>query len=139
MKRVTLLFATLFVVLVACDKENKKADPDPQAATTTNAATAAQPPAIADTDIATAADFEDEAEKAITAKNYKGELASLETEVAKDSRAAQRIGSMGGPARSSARAAPLIWRSRSRPNDSIQFELAAPVRDPSRAAGPCAA
>ena len=97
MKRITMI-ATLATCLglVACD--NKPADPktaDPAATTTANAATAAAaatataPPAatpvtIADTDIVTPANLEDDAEKAITKKNYKTELASLETEMSKD-------------------------------------------------------
>lgn len=39
---------------------------------------------IDDSDLATPADFEETAEKAITAKNYKAELASLETDVNKE-------------------------------------------------------
>ena len=36
---------------------------------------------IPESDLVTSADFEDEAEKAITSKNYKSELTALETEV----------------------------------------------------------
>lgn len=83
--------------LVACEQNKAPETTTPTGTTaktpseTTNAATAnpVTPPApqavaIADTDLSTPADFEEEAEKAITAKNYKTELASLETDVAKD-------------------------------------------------------
>jgi hypothetical protein len=39
------------------------------------------PVALADTDLPVAADYEEEAEKGISASNYKGELDSLEKEV----------------------------------------------------------
>jgi hypothetical protein len=92
MKRVILLVTmAASLTLVACDKqEPKQADPTTQttpAATTPTAPTAAAPAAptvIADNDIVTAADFEDEAEKTITAKTYKAEIASLEAELSKD-------------------------------------------------------
>lgn len=96
MKRMTMIaIVATCLGLVACD--NKPADPkpaDPAAtatATAANTATAAAtatpaptPVTIADTDIVTPADLEDDAEKAITKKNYKTELASLETEMSKD-------------------------------------------------------
>jgi hypothetical protein len=92
MKRsMMLLAATLFVM--ACDKpaEQKPDDPASKNATTTgaqSAQTAATPtPApvtIADSDLATPADFEEAAEKSITKASYKTELASLETELGKE-------------------------------------------------------
>jgi hypothetical protein len=39
---------------------------------------------IADSDLSTPADFEEAAEKAITGKSYKAELASLEKDLAKE-------------------------------------------------------
>jgi hypothetical protein len=56
-------------------------------ATTTTATTTATPPApvaIADTDLSTPADFEEAAEKAITAKNYKAEIATIEKDIDKE-------------------------------------------------------
>jgi ABC-type glycerol-3-phosphate transport system substrate-binding protein len=41
----------------------------------------ASPAPLADTDVPVAADFEEEAEKSISASNYKGELDTLEKEV----------------------------------------------------------
>lgn len=41
----------------------------------------AAPAALSDSDLPVAADFEEDAEKAISASNYKGELDSLEKEV----------------------------------------------------------
>lgn len=81
------------ILLAACD--NKPADPkadDPMsknstatAATQTAATPAAAPPTvIADGDLSTPADFEDAAEKAISKTSYKSELASLETDIAKE-------------------------------------------------------
>jgi hypothetical protein len=83
--------------LLGCE-QNKTPDPTTTGtpttkspSETTNAATAnpvtppaPQPVTIADTDLSTPADFEEEAEKAITAKNYKTELASIEADVAKE-------------------------------------------------------
>ncbi len=83
--------------LLACE-QNKTPDPsatntgttktptEQTAAATANPVTppAPQAVAIADTDLSTPADFEEEAEKAITAKNYKTELASIEADVAKE-------------------------------------------------------
>lgn len=85
------------VALAACDKPSTEPKTDDTAAknatNTTNAtapaattASPAQPTTVTidDSDLATPADFEETAEKAITAKNYKAELASLEAEVAKE-------------------------------------------------------
>jgi hypothetical protein len=89
--------ALCLVALAACDKpattETKTDDPSKNTTTTTNATaaptgapTTASPVTVTinDSDVATPADFEETAEKAITAKNYKAELASLETEIGKD-------------------------------------------------------
>jgi len=84
---------TCLFALAACDKpattETKPEDPNAKnaPAVSATAATTAATPApvtIADTDIATPADFEATAEQAITAKNYKAELATLEADVAKE-------------------------------------------------------
>jgi hypothetical protein len=96
MKRLMILPLAVFVF--ACDKPaDKKDDTTTTAAsatatpattaTTTTATTAAAAPApadIAEADLVTAADLQDDAEKSITKKNYKTELASLETEMSKD-------------------------------------------------------
>jgi hypothetical protein len=88
------------LAIVACDKpqDQKPADPAATPATTatapnanTNANTATNPVAtaqpattIADTDLVSPADYESEEETAITAKNYKAEISSIETEMAKE-------------------------------------------------------
>ena len=96
MNRALMLLAVGVFALAACDKpstpETKTDDPSSKNATTTgettaNAATAATPTTptvIADTDLATPADFEETAEKAISKTNYKAELASLEADIAKE-------------------------------------------------------
>jgi hypothetical protein len=71
----TLVLLAASICVVACE-EQKPADP---AAAGDKAATAAAP--IKDEDLATAADFDDEAEKAITAENYKAEVDTLEKEI----------------------------------------------------------
>ena len=81
----------LFAALAASACEEKKAEV-PASTEAKNAPTAAetaatpapQPVAIADSDLATPADFEETAEKAITKANYKTELASLETDISKE-------------------------------------------------------
>jgi hypothetical protein len=91
-----LLTAVCLFAVAACDKPSSpstdpKAD-DPAAKNTTATATTAaapttatpQPVAIDDSVLATPADFEESAQKTITAKTYKTALATLETEVAKD-------------------------------------------------------
>lgn len=91
MKRAIMTAMCLFA-LAACDKKDEPKPEDPSAkngTTTTNgtatgAATAATPVTIADSDLSTPADFEDVAEKSITAKNYKQELATIETDIAKE-------------------------------------------------------
>lgn len=92
----TLMLAVVLSSFVsfACDKTDTPATPPTNTATqTTNAQTqgaqpspaqAPAPIALADSDLSTPADFEEEAEKAITSKNYKAELASLETDVSKE-------------------------------------------------------
>jgi hypothetical protein len=90
-----LLFAAALCV-AACDKstpETKPEDPASKNATTTGASAAvpttaatpvATPPVIVDSDLATPADFEEAAEKAISKANYKTELAVIEAEIAKE-------------------------------------------------------
>lgn len=91
-----VLTAALVLALGACDKPSST-DPkvdDPGAKNTTitngtatavtNAAPAPQPVSIDDGVLSTPADFEESAEKAITAKTYKAELASMEADFAKD-------------------------------------------------------
>jgi hypothetical protein len=84
--------------LAACDKpaETKTDDPTAKNTTTTTNATGAAntatttptpapaPVVINDGDLSTPADFEETAEKAITAKTYKADLASIETELSKE-------------------------------------------------------
>jgi hypothetical protein len=99
-KNIVLTAACLSLfALAACDKP---ADPRPEeknVTTTTNANAPGitpgvatpmptTPPAITvtitDGDLSTPADFEETAEKAITTKNYKAELTSLESDVSKE-------------------------------------------------------
>ena len=94
MNRALMLLAAGVFALAACDKpstpETKTDDPSSKNATgeaTANAATTPATPTptvIADTDLATPADFEETAEKAISKTNYKAELASLEADIAKE-------------------------------------------------------
>jgi hypothetical protein len=99
MKRATLLAAVALFALAACDdkkSESKTEDPSTKnattaASTTANAAaagtaTAATPAAVSinDNDLATPADFEESAEKAITKANYKQELSTLEGDINKE-------------------------------------------------------
>jgi hypothetical protein len=90
-----ILTAVCLLALAACDKPaSTDAKPDDKNATTTTNATttaavattppAATPVAINDSDLSTPADFEESAEKAITAKNYKAELTTLEADIAKE-------------------------------------------------------
>jgi hypothetical protein len=85
-----LLVAILPLAILACGKRDYlEAAPAPvvavaPSASPTPVAAPARAEAVADTDIVTPVDFEDEAEKTITAANYKKEIASLETELAKD-------------------------------------------------------
>jgi hypothetical protein len=83
MNRVPAIVALACLAFVACDKNEPKPEGD---TTAKSAATSAAPaaPQIADTDLATSADFEDEAEKTISAKTYTADLADLEKEIAKD-------------------------------------------------------
>ena len=93
MKRLIMIGAALFA-LAACDDkkpETKPEDPSVKNATTTTTASvaptttaAAAPMTINDSDISTPADFEETAEKAIDKKNYKAELSTLETDIAKE-------------------------------------------------------
>jgi hypothetical protein len=89
MKRLMIL--PLAILLFACDKPADKKDetattPTTTAtpATTATAAATATPANIAEADLVTPADMQEDAEKAITKKNYKTELAALETEMSKD-------------------------------------------------------
>ena len=89
MKHLSTLLALAALTLVACDQ--KPADPKPgdpssknAPAASDSAPAAAQPVTIADGDLSTPADFEETAEKAITKANYKTELATLETDIAKE-------------------------------------------------------
>jgi len=96
MKRLIMIGAALFALAACEDKKPETKPEDPAvknatttttasvAATTTAATTAAAPMAINDSDISTPADFEETAEKAIDKKNYKAELSTLETDIAKD-------------------------------------------------------
>ncbi len=90
MKKLALT-SICILALAACDKpatpDTKPDDPSAKNAPSATAATTAATPApvkVNDTDLATPADFEAAAETAITAKNYKAELATLETDVAKE-------------------------------------------------------
>lgn len=86
--------ALCLLALAACDKpsstETKTDDQASKTAATTNAASTptstAQPAAVSinEADLATPADFEEVAEKAISAKTYKAELATLEADIAKE-------------------------------------------------------
>jgi hypothetical protein len=77
-RTILLPIAALFLVASsACDEGNKGKDPQAPPST---ASPAAQAP-IADEDLAVKADFEEEAERTITATTYKQELDALENEV----------------------------------------------------------
>ena len=94
MNRVMMILAAGAFALLACENKETKKEEDPAAKnTTTNATTTAptttptttpQPVTIADSDLSTPADFEEAAETSITKANYKKELASLETDIAKE-------------------------------------------------------
>jgi hypothetical protein len=91
MKKLLILALPLF--LFACE-ERKSAPAQSNAQSTSTAATKEEPKpepkaepkevVIADTDLSTPAEFEAEAEKAITVRNYKTELTALEAEVNKE-------------------------------------------------------
>ncbi len=86
--------ALCLLALSACDKPAEEKKPEEKnTPTTTNASAtvampavvpAAVPVTIADGDLSTPAVFEETAEKAITAKTYKADLATLEADVAKE-------------------------------------------------------
>lgn len=94
MKRAALLTATVaLLALAACDNNKPSTETKPEEPAAKNAPTATPPVAtapvqaavtVADSDLATSADFEEAAEKAITPKTYKTELASIEADLAKD-------------------------------------------------------
>jgi hypothetical protein len=93
MNRALMLFAAGALALAACENKPTETKPEDTAsknATTTNATattvatpTPASPPAIVDSDLSTPADFEEAAEKSISKTTYKTELATLETDIAK--------------------------------------------------------
>ena len=88
MKRAMLFLATS-IAMVACKgqdvpTETKAETPAALGPEAKNVTTTAAAVTIADTDLLTPADFEETAEKAITKANYKSELASLETDIAKE-------------------------------------------------------
>lgn len=70
----TISMLALALLAVGCDDKSGSA---PAPASTTEAQAAIQ-----DTDLATPADFDDEAEKQVTPANYKGELDALDKEIA---------------------------------------------------------
>jgi len=83
MKRhMTVLAASMLMCFLAsCEKEEKKPEATPApSAQVAPAPVATAVPAPAET-IPVSADFEEEAEKSITAANYKKELDSLEAEI----------------------------------------------------------
>ncbi|AKU99295.1 hypothetical protein AKJ09_05959 [Labilithrix luteola] len=94
MKRAVMIAAALFALAACEDKKQEAKVEDPAAKNAPTAVAsaapvetaAAQPAAVAidDGDLATPADFEETAEKSITKANYKQELASLETDIAKE-------------------------------------------------------
>ena len=89
MNRAMMFLAAAAFALAACEEKKPETTETPEsknAETTaaTTATAAAQPVTIDDSDLATPADFEAEAEKAITKANYKTELATLETDISKE-------------------------------------------------------
>jgi hypothetical protein len=97
MAKIAMTMASL--ALVACDKPQDSTASTPAASAAPNTATnaapntnttgatqakAPQPVTIADTDLVSPADYEPEAETAITSKNYKAEIATLEAEMSKE-------------------------------------------------------
>jgi len=73
-RSIVLALFALSALVVACE------EPKPTGGTTTGGAAMA-PVVLDDKDIPTAADFDDQAEKDITATNYKTELDALEKEI----------------------------------------------------------
>ncbi|MBX3206669.1 MAG: hypothetical protein KF764_16470 [Labilithrix sp.] len=93
MNRALMILAAGLFAVAACENKpstDKPGEDPSKTPTTTGAtqpvvtATPVAPPAIADSDLSTPADFEESAEKAISKSNYKAELASLEADIAKD-------------------------------------------------------
>ncbi len=93
MKRALVMMGLCSFVFAACDKpaEEKNTTTTTNANATataiapTPAPTAAPVPVtIADSDLSTPADFEETVEKSINAKNYKQELAAIDSDLSKE-------------------------------------------------------
>jgi hypothetical protein len=80
-KRALVLLLPAFTLLAACD-EPPKTDAPTTAASTSKDTKKASVAVLIDNDLAVPADFEEQAEKDITAANYKAELDKLEAEPA---------------------------------------------------------
>ncbi|MDC3953032.1 hypothetical protein [Polyangium jinanense] len=74
-RSIVLALCALSALVVACE------EPKSQTGGTTGAAQAPAPVVLDDKDIPTAADYDDQAEKDISATNYKNELDTLEKEI----------------------------------------------------------
>ncbi len=95
-RAILTLGAAALLALAACDKpasENTTTPAEPTSkegptatATATQANAPTPPPqvTIADDDLSTPADFEEQAEKSITKKTYKADLTALEGEISKE-------------------------------------------------------
>ena len=75
-RAIMVMFFATTAVVAGCDDKSQGASPSPSG----GAAVAS----VQDADLATAADFSDEAEKAVTATNYKQELDALEKELSRE-------------------------------------------------------
>lgn len=73
-RSIVLALLALSALVVACE------EPKPQTGSTTGGAATA-PVVLDDKDIPTAADYDDQAEKDISATNYKSELDTLDKEI----------------------------------------------------------
>ena len=73
-RSIVLALLAMSALVVACE------EPKPTGGTTTGG-TAAAPVVLDDKDVPTPADFDDQAEKDISATNYKSELDALEKEI----------------------------------------------------------
>ncbi|MDI1479484.1 hypothetical protein [Polyangium sp. y55x31] len=74
-RSIVLALLALSALVVACEEQK------PQAGSTTTGGAATAPVVLDDKDIPTAADYDDQAEKDISATNYKSELDTLEKEI----------------------------------------------------------